>query len=107
MNKNNNVRNVFIVSGMHGNEYLGPTSILYAIKHLETPGTRIILFPLANPSGFDHNSRLVYPTNVDPNRDFPIEQYNKCYQSSSSLIIDRIYRKYHIDLTLTLHNGLS
>lgn len=62
---------------------------------------------MANPSGFDHSRRLVYPTNVDPNRDFPIEQYTRCYQASSSVIIDHIFRKYHIDLTLALHNGQS
>lgn len=107
INKNNNMRNVAIVAGMHGNEYIGPMSLIYALKHLESPSTRIIIFPLANPSGFDHNSRLVYPTNVDPNRDFPIEQYKQCYQSTSSLIIDHIYRLYHIDLTLALHNGMS
>lgn len=82
-------------------------SLLYAIKHLETPSTRIIIFPLANPSGFDHKRRLTFPTNLDPNRDFPIEQYTFCYQTTSSLIIDHIYRKYHIDLTLALHNGRS
>lgn len=107
MNGNNYVKNILFVAGMHGNEYLGPLSLLYAIKHLEAPSTRIIIFPLANPSGFDHHQRLTFPTNLDPNRDFPIEQYTKCYQTTSSLIIDHIYRKYHIDLTLALHNGKS
>lgn len=102
-----NVRNVLFVAGMHGNEFLGPMSVLYAVKHMRTASTRVIIFPLANPSGFDRHQRITFPTNLDPNRDFPIEQYSQCYQTSSSLIIDHIYRKYPIHLTLALHNGGS
>jgi len=44
-----------MVAGFHGNEYLGPHTLLYAYKHLKA--AKIIYFPMANPSGFLKNQR--------------------------------------------------
>jgi predicted deacylase len=46
-------RTVLLVSGMHGNEYLGPHTLLYGYQHFEA--AHIIYFPVANPSGFAVN----------------------------------------------------
>lgn len=88
---------------MHGNEVLGPMTLLYAYKHLSA--ARIIYFPIANPSGFVKKQRLTFPGGLDPNRDFPIDSNNDCYAASSTLILDHIFRSYSIDLTVTLHAG--
>jgi hypothetical protein len=42
---------------------------------------------------------------LDPNRDYPIDHNIDCYRVSATRIIDYIFRKYAIDLTVNLHNG--
>ena len=62
-----------------------------------------------NPSGFNKNAReiWIYRDAIDANRDYPIDNNKKCYRVSSTRIIDQIFRKYQIDLTVNLHNGGS
>lgn len=40
---------------MHGDEYLGPHTLLNAYQHLNA--YKIIYFPMANPSGFARGQR--------------------------------------------------
>jgi predicted deacylase len=50
-------------------------TLLYGLKHFNFHNgndCRIIIFPIANPSGFSKNQRVTYPSFIDPNRDFPI-----------------------------------
>ena len=96
-------RTVLMVSGMHGNEYLGPHVLLYGYQLFKN--AHIIYFPMANPSGFEKNQRQTYPLKVDPNRDFPIDGNTNCYKAYSTKVLDFIFRKYQIDLTFILHNG--
>lgn len=61
-----------------------------------------------NPSGYNGNIRYTKDKKlIDANRDYPIDNNNLCYQASSTRIIDQIFRKYQIDLTVNLHNGGS
>ena len=48
-----------MVSGMHGNEFLGTHVLLYGFEHFK--GAHIIYFPVANPSGFQRQERLTFP----------------------------------------------
>ena len=42
---------------------------------------------------------------IDLNRDYPIDNNQNCYRGTSTRIIDKLFRKYKIDLTINLHNG--
>ena len=97
-------RTVLLVAGMHGNEYLGPHTLLYGYKHFKA--ARIIIFPVVNPSGFCQSKRNT-STNIDPNRDYPVDKNIICYQTNSALILDYLFRNNHFDLTLILHDGKS
>ena len=94
---------MLLVSGMHGNEYLGPHALLYAYKELDA--ARIIYFPIANPSGFSTHSRYGYPVQVAPNRDYPVDKNKACYTAVSTKIIYSIFQTYSIDLVVAIHNG--
>lgn len=72
---------------------------------LKPERTRIIYFPIMNPSGYERVSRHSYPNGLDLNRDYPIDNNTNCYLGSATHIIDSIYRNYSIDLTVNLHNG--
>jgi predicted deacylase len=88
-----------VVAGFHGDEKLGPWILTYAYPYL-------ILLPSANPSGFVYGTREEQPSRIDPNRDFPFESNEKtCMLGVTSRIIDYIYRRWKIDLTLTIHQG--
>lgn len=94
-----------MTSGMHGNQLIGPTTLLYLYELLKPKDIRIIYFPVCNPSGYNLKQRYTYPNGLDVNRDFPIDGNSKCYEGTSTRIIDKIFRKYKIDLTINLHNG--
>ena len=96
---------VLITAGLHGNERIGPTALLYLYELLKPRNTRIIYFPIGNPSGYSRLSRETFPNKLDPNRDYPIDNNTECYEASATRIIDHLFRKYQIDLTLNLHNG--
>lgn len=70
-------------------------------------GYKIIYFPVANPSGFLKRRRETVPGKIDPNRDYPIDGNTNCYQTTATHILDMLFRKYRIDLTIILHNGGS
>jgi predicted deacylase len=90
---------------MHGDEVLGPHTLLYAYQHLKA--YKIVYFPMANPSGFIKNTRYTFPNKVDLNRDFPVDRNILCYRATATHIIDYLFRKYTFDLTVALHNGCS
>ena len=92
-----------MVGGMHGNEYLGPMAMLYGYQYFKA--AHIVYFPVANPSGFSRSSRNTFPSNRDPNRDFPVDKNTDCYTTNAALVIDYLFRTYSFDLTLMLHQG--
>ena len=96
---------MLITAGIHGNEAIGPTALLYGYPHLKPEHTRIIYLPIANPSGYTRGQRETYPAGLDPNRDYPIDHNTACYQTSATRIMDALFRDFPIDLTLNLHNG--
>jgi len=77
--------------------------MLYGYQYFKA--AHIIYFPVANPSGFDRSSRNTFPSNRDPNRDFPVDMNTECYNTNAALVIDHLFRTYAFDLTLMLHQG--
>jgi predicted deacylase len=73
---------------MHGNELIGPTTLLYLFPLLHPQNTRILYFPICNPSGYDKKQRETYPNEISLNRDYPIDKNTDCYRGSSTRIID-------------------
>ena len=62
--------------------------------------------PVANPSGFVRNLRNEFPSGIDANRDFPFDtQSDSCLRGVTSRLMDYIYRRWSIDMTITLHQG--
>lgn len=65
-------KTVVFSAGIHGNEISGPLSIIEFLKKIDFKkysNTKIIIFPVANPTGFDKNQRNNY-LNKDLNRLF-------------------------------------
>jgi len=48
-------------------------TLFHGLNHfLDLYDAQLIIFPISNPSGFVKNQRVTFPTNIDPNRDYPI-----------------------------------
>lgn len=95
---------MLLVSSFHGNETLSAQILTHAYPYLS--GHHILFMPLVNPSGYAHSIRTEYPSMIDPNRDFPYDtDPNTCMRGAASRIMDRIYRHWKIDLTITIHQG--
>jgi len=69
-NPNTN-RTLLLVSGFYGGQYLGPNILLNSFGILNA--AKIIYFPIANPSGWIHNSRNIFNSNIDIAHDFPFD----------------------------------
>ncbi len=65
LEKNRN-KTVLIVGGLKGNDYLGPSVILNLYGDLKGGNAaQVIYFPIANPSGFTHNTAETYPQKIN------------------------------------------
>ncbi len=61
INENKKDKTVCFTTGIHGEEVAGPWTILKFLEKLnikKLKNTKIIIFPVANPSGFDKNKRF-------------------------------------------------
>ena len=95
---------VLIVAGLKGNDYLAVNSMLNVYGKIDA--ARVVYFPLANPSGFIKNMSKTYPNEVEIPSDFPTSKNAKeCFKSSASRILDSIYRKYQVDVTILIEDG--
>ena len=103
MNDAGKNQTILLVSGFHGNEQIGPHTLIHGYKYIK--GNHIIYFPMANPSAFIKYQKKTFPSNIDPYLDFPFDNNIKCYQTSASHILDYLYRTYTIALTVILRNG--
>ena len=80
-------------------------ALLYGYKYFKAG--HIVYFPVANPSGFAKSIRNTFPSNRDPNRDFPVDRNIDCYNTNAALIVDHLFRTYSFDLSLMLHQGTT
>lgn len=95
---------VLVVSGFHGDEKLGVWISSYAFPYLK--GKHVLYLPVVNPSGYAHNTREEFPSRIDPNRDFPFDSdSDSCMRGVASRLMDYVYRKWKIDMSITIHQG--
>lgn len=123
----NTLPTVLLVAGFHGDEVLGTYVLYYLIDFIEKnylkkpflinmlKNVRLILVPMANVNGF-YNSKREETVMVngaakemDPNRDFPFNQNagGHCFETSTALLLDAIFRENVVIGTLTFHGGMN
>lgn len=105
INHNNKTKKTVCFScGIHGNEIAGPLSALKFLKSFKKTklnNMRIVLFPLINPYGYNHNIRRNYK-NIDLNRHFCVKRP----KDENKLLIDYI-KKQNIVFFHSLHEDLD
>ncbi|HVK58620.1 MAG TPA: M14 family metallocarboxypeptidase [Candidatus Kapabacteria bacterium] len=90
-------QNVYLSSGIHGDEPAGPLAILELLRSNEWPEANLWLVPCVNPNGFRLNTRE-NAEGVDLNRDYR-------HQNSTEVRaqVEWLKRQPDFDLTLILH----
>lgn len=71
---------------------------------------RLVIVPTINVKGYAANKReevIMSKESLDPNRDFPFnqEKRGKCLITSTSKLLDLIFRDYTVIGALTFHGG--
>lgn len=110
---------VFFSGSLHGNERVGPTTVMEFARLLlenykfgQNPwlkrlvDTRVIyIMPNANALGYDRDTRE--ENHIDPNRDFPYDrEANKCMQTTAGRAINELWRDHLFQLSITFHGGM-
>ena len=112
---------VFFSGELHGNERIGPTTIMEMLELLATSyyggvngnpwlnhlvDTRIMYFmPATNALGYYNNRRG--ERGVDPNRDFPIDNLNgNCMRTVAARALNELWREHLFQLAITFHGGM-
>lgn len=113
---------VFFSGELHGNEVVGPTTLVEMAKLLTRAykrgtkdhnpwlrrlvDTRSIYFvPTANALGYYQNKRE--ENYVDPNRDFPIDKPSECMKTIAARAINELWREHLFQVSLTFHGGMQ
>jgi hypothetical protein len=119
---------VFLSGNLHGNEIVGPTTLItlaeslvhwYQHGGLDGAGnawvrrlldTRVlVMLPVTNPLGYDTRPEPVREENgVDPNRDFP---YNvapsACMVTTAARAVNEAWRAHLFQMSITFHGGMQ
>ena len=111
---------VFLSGNLHGDEQVGPMTMIYALEHLvrhRVAGDnawvnrmldtrRLIVMPMTNPLGYQ---RMVRTENgLDPNRDFPYNQQpSKCMLTLTARAVNEVWRDNLITSAITFHGGMQ
>jgi murein peptide amidase A len=90
-------RNLYISSGIHGDEPSGPLAVLELLRENVWPAANLWLVPCLNPTGFRRNTRE-NDQGLDLNRD-----YRHRTSTEISAHIDWLSRQPDFDLGLLLH----
>lgn len=104
---NNNLkiqRTVCLVGGIHGEEPAGPLALLKFLKIFQPkkyPKTKIIILPVANPTGFDRGVRQNF-LGWDINRHF----FDKKLVAENKIIYNFL-KKEKMDILYTLHEDFE
>lgn len=89
---------VYISTGVHGDEPAGPMAVLELLRKKALPETvNLTLFPMVNPRGLEAGTRE-NPEGIDLNRDYGTEP--KAYETTTQL---QWIGQRQFDLTLCLH----
>lgn len=113
------VPQVYFSGCLHGDERVGPVVVTelasylcnqYSksswIKHI-VDNHLIIITPTTNAQGFSNFRREEKYKNsyIDPNRDFPFDNQNKCGESLTSQVIINLFQNYLFRTGITFHGG--
>lgn len=90
-------RNLYIGSGIHGDEPSGPLTIIELLRENNWPEANLWLVPCVNPTGFRLNTRENAP-GIDLNRDYKHLQTPEISAHAAWLL-----RQPKFDLSLLLH----
>jgi hypothetical protein len=110
---------VFLSGELHGNERVGPTTVMELARLLvESHAARsnawlqrlvdtrsIVIMPTANALGYFADTRE--EGSVDPNRDFPIDAPGRCMESVAARAVNEVWREHLFQLSLTYHGGMQ
>ncbi|GBG32166.1 Carboxypeptidase D [Hondaea fermentalgiana] len=110
---------VFFSGELHGNERVGPTTLMeFARLLLESYTTcsnawlqrlvntrSIYIMPTTNALGYYRNTRT--ENTIDPNRDFPIDKPHSCMETIAARAVNELWREHLFQLALTYHGGMQ
>jgi len=97
-------KTVVFSAGIHGNEIAGPLAVIQFLKQFNQKkwsGLKIVIFPVANPAGFDNNDRLNH-LRIDLNRQFckrNLKNENKILFNSLKKVF--FFHAIHEDITVS------
>ncbi|DAZ93873.1 TPA: hypothetical protein N0F65_008139 [Lagenidium giganteum] len=110
---------VFFSGALHGNERVGPQSVVALaeflldhasredgnpwIKHLVKTRT-VVIMPTTNAYGYDRNVRE--ERGIDPNRDFDYLKRGKCFETMVARAVNEVWRDHLFQLAITFHGGI-
>lgn len=112
---------VFFSGELHGNERIGPTTLVVLLELLADSyyggisgnswlnhlvDTRVMYFmPATNALGYYMDRRG--ERGIDPNRDFPIDNLNgNCMRTIAARALNELWREHLFQLSITFHGGM-
>ena len=111
---------VFLSGNLHGDEQVGPMTLIYFAEHLVrrraagdnawlsrmVDTRRLIVMPMTNPLGYFQTSR--WENLMDPNRDFPYNQHpGRCMATLTARAVNEVWRANLIQSAITFHGGMQ
>ena len=116
------VPHIYFSGCLHGDERVGPVVVTelasylcneYSknswIKHLVDTHL-IVITPTTNAQGyynFKREEKISQSSSIDPNRDFPFDNKNKCGETLTSQVIINLFQNYLFRAGITFHGGES
>ena len=113
---------VFLSGNLHGDETVGPVTLLTAAEHLVRMSLlpnagegwaaamlntrRLIIMVVTNPLGY--HARVRSENGMDPNRDFPYNQRaDMCMLTMTARAVNEVWRDNLIQSAITFHGGMQ
>lgn len=109
---------VFFSGALHGDERVGPQSVVALAELLLDHASRadgnpwikrlvqtrtIVIMPTTNAYGYDKNTRE--ENGYDPNRDFNYGKGSTCFQTMVARAVNEVWRDHLFQLSITFHGG--
>lgn len=111
---------VFLSGNLHGDEVVGPVTILHLLEDLVAARLRgdnpwlnhlvdsrvLVAIPVTNPLGFFSRTRS--ENDMDPNRDFPFMTGGaNCMRTTVARAVNEAFRAHLFPLAITFHGGMQ
>jgi hypothetical protein len=112
---------IYFSGCLHGDERVGPVVVTELATYLCNEYSKnswiknivdnhlIIITPTTNAQGYNNYKREEKNSHssIDPNRDFPFDNKNKCGESLTSQVIIKLFQNYLFRAGITFHGGES